>query len=219
LEVSAPQLQWIRPPRQARTQKALVRLLDAAQELLEEKGFDDVSVAEVATRAGTSVGALYRRFKDKDGLLHALHERYCEEAFATADAALAPARWEGAGIPEILSESISFLIQVHREHLLLDRAVYQRAFSDARFSERASRLFRHVVSGLSDLLLARSEEIGHPQPRVGVDVGLRLVLAFLTQHYTMAGGDLDPLSDRQVTAELTRSCLAYLGVREPSFGA
>jgi AcrR family transcriptional regulator len=219
LEIPAPQLQWIRPPHQARTQKVLVRLLDAAQELLEQKGFDDVSVVEVATRAGTSVGALYRRFKDKDGLLHALHERYCEEAFATADAALAPARWEEAGIPEILSESIAFLIRVHREHLQLDRAIYQRAFSDARFSERASRLFRHVVSGLSELLLARSEEIGHPQPSLGVDVGLRLVLAFLTQHYTMAGGNLDPLSDRQVAEELTRSCLAYLGIRVPSFGA
>ena len=67
------ELRWIRPPQQARSQETLERLLDAAETLVAEKGFDDTPVAEVARRAGSSVGAFYTRFPDKDALLHALY--------------------------------------------------------------------------------------------------------------------------------------------------
>ena len=46
-----PPLQWIRPPRQARTQQSLERLLDAAEVLLRDKSFDDIHVSEIALRA------------------------------------------------------------------------------------------------------------------------------------------------------------------------
>ena len=97
-----PELHWVRPPRQARSQETLDRILDAAEALVAEKGFEDTPVSEIVQRAGSSVGAFYARFHDKDGLLHALYERYYEEAVATADAALAPARWEGAQVAELI---------------------------------------------------------------------------------------------------------------------
>ena len=49
-----PGLQWVRPPQQARSQETLERLLDAAETLIAEKGFEDTPVAEVASRAGSS---------------------------------------------------------------------------------------------------------------------------------------------------------------------
>jgi len=74
-QVSAPvpELVWIRPPQQARSQQTLSRILDAAEAILAEKGWEDASVAEIARRAGSSVGAFYTRFPDKDTLLAALH--------------------------------------------------------------------------------------------------------------------------------------------------
>ena len=93
-----PDLHWIRPPRQARSQETLDRILDAAEALVAEKGFEDSPVSEIVQRAESSVGAFYARFHDKEGLLHALYERYYEEAVATTDATLAPDRWEGAEI-------------------------------------------------------------------------------------------------------------------------
>lgn len=217
MQISEHSLQWIRPPQQARTQRTLVALLDAAEALLEEKGFEDMAVAEVAHRAGSSVGAFYRRFKDKDALLHALHERYCEEAFATADTALDPERWAGARIPELLSEVIAFLVEVMRDRRGLALAIYRRALSDARFDERSSRLNRYVVEQLTALLHARRDEIGHPDPRIGVEFALRSVFALLTEHFTVGTSEVElvPLSDEQFAAELTRSCLSYLDVREP----
>jgi AcrR family transcriptional regulator len=193
------------------------RVLDAAEALLGDKRFEDVHVSEIALRAETSVAAFYRRFKDKDALLHALHERLCEEAFATADDVLASERWKGAGIAEILSDFIPFVIKALQRHEALDRAIYQRALADELMRERSSRLTRHVVSRVSELLLERSDEIRHPKPEMAVSFALIQAMALLVQHYTVAMREIEPvlMSDEQVALEVTSSVLAYLGIRTP----
>ena len=71
--VNPPVLRWVKPPRQARSQHTLDRLLDAAEALVHEKGgFDDVPIAEIVRRAESSVGSFYSRFPDKDALLQAM---------------------------------------------------------------------------------------------------------------------------------------------------
>src|SRR4030095_13323410 len=99
-ETRVPALRWVRPPQQRRSQQTLDRILDAAEALVAEKGFDDTPVAEIARRAGASVGAFYSRFPAKDALLGALNDRFVAQAVATADAALDPARWQETSIEE-----------------------------------------------------------------------------------------------------------------------
>lgn len=211
-------LHWISPPRQSRTQQSLERLLDAAEELLLDKCFDDVHVAEVARRADTSVAAFYRRFTDKDALLHALHERLCEEVFATANDALRAERWEGAGVEEILASILPFFIEAFRSHASLDRAIHQRALSDELLRERSMRLARHVITGLSALLLERHHEIHHPEPELAVSFALAQMTSLLVQHYTAGFLEIElvPTSDEQVSRELARTCLTYLGIARQS---
>ena len=201
-----------------RTQESLERLLDAAEALLSAKRFEDVHVAEVASRAGTSVAAFYRRFEDKEALLHALHERLCEQALATADDALAPARWEGAGIREILATSSPFLIRVLESRETLDLAVYQRGLTDAAFRERSGRISRHVMEGVARLLLARRAEIGHPDPERAVAFAMTQVYvpARAHVHRRLPRPALVRMSDEEIARELIESCLAYLKVRPPT---
>jgi AcrR family transcriptional regulator len=211
-------LHWIRPPRQVRTHQSLERLLDIAELLLRDKNFDDIHVREIALRADTSVAAFYRRFTDKDALLHALHERRCEEAFATADDALSPVRWHGATIAEILRTIFPFMIDVVHSNECIDRAIYQRAMTDELMRERAMKLNRHVVAGISELLLAREDEIHHPDPRTAVSFALIQATALLIHYYTAGIRDVGsaPMSDAQVAHELSTSCLAYLGISNPN---
>ena len=214
LDEQPAELHWIRPPRQRRTHESLERLLDVAENLLRDKHFDDIHVREIALRAGTSVAAFYRRFTDKDALLHALHERRCEEAFATADDALSATRWRGATIEEILSAIFPFMIEVVHSSESLDRVIYQRAMSDERMRERSMKLNRHVVSGISVLLLDRESEIRHPDPKTAVSFALIQAAALLIHYYTAGIRDIGPapMSDSQIARELTTSCLAYLGI-------
>jgi len=210
-------LRWIRPPQQARSQETLERLLDAAERLVTEKGFEDTPVAEIARRAGSSVGAFYARFPDKRALLHALYDRYYEQAIATADAALEPARWEGAQIGEILAAVVRFLVSIYREQAGLIRAFVIQNHSDASFQARRDRLSHYVSERLSALLLARRGEIAHPDPEKAAAFGLTLV--FSTLDSVMLFGELRSgalaLGDDELARELSRAYLAYLGARHP----
>ncbi|MGH0037051.1 MAG: TetR/AcrR family transcriptional regulator [Myxococcota bacterium] len=210
-------LRWIRTPQQARSQETLERILDAAEVLISDKGVDDTSVAEVARRAGSSVGAFYTRFRDKDGLFYALYDRYLEQAMATADDALDPARWQGIGVREMLDSVVRFLVEIYRDRRGLMRAFVLRNHTDPEFGARQERLSHYVSDKLGALLLARSEQIRHPDPARAAAFGLILCFASIESAVLFGevrSGSLS-LSDEDLASELVRAFVAYLGI-DPS---
>jgi AcrR family transcriptional regulator len=211
-EPTAPVLRWVHAPQQARTREGLARLFEAAEELIAEKGYDEAGIVEIAQRAGSSVGGFYRRFRDKDGIIQALHERFCGDAKATADDALAPARWAGAPLSTVLREFIAFLAQIHRERGGLLRAFRQRAMSDASLRQRTADLFGHLADRLSALLDSRRHEMTHPEPDLAAAFGLEMVLGTLNHLLDMQPHPLS-LDDDRLVVELTRAFACYLGVR------
>lgn len=52
------------------------RILEAALELFEARGFDGVAVPEIALRAGVATGTIYRYFEDKGALVNALYRQW-----------------------------------------------------------------------------------------------------------------------------------------------
>ena len=64
------------------------RLLDAALDLFETRGFDGVAVPEIAAQAGVAVGTVYRYFETKEALVNALYRKWKQ---AYNDLVLAPA--------------------------------------------------------------------------------------------------------------------------------
>lgn len=59
-------------PLRADAQRNRRKILDAATELLADKGVDGLTMDELARRAGVGKGTLYRNFTDKPGLASAL---------------------------------------------------------------------------------------------------------------------------------------------------
>ena len=51
-------------------------IIQAALELIAEQGFHATPMAQIASHAGVGVGSVYRYFKDRDDLIHAIHEDY-----------------------------------------------------------------------------------------------------------------------------------------------
>lgn len=65
-------------PVQARSTARLTALLNAAAEIADEVGFERLTTAMVAERAGASIGTVYRYFPDRIVLLQALGARNLE---------------------------------------------------------------------------------------------------------------------------------------------
>jgi AcrR family transcriptional regulator len=93
--------------RQKRGQVTYDALIDTAFAMLGEREFDDISVAELAQKAGYSVGAFYARFRSKDELFEAMVQRHVQNRrdvrqrqFARTD--------DGALLRELLDETVHY---------------------------------------------------------------------------------------------------------------
>lgn len=73
--------QMRRQPQQARSQKRVEQIVDAAEQLFAEVGYDATTTNAIAARAQTSIGSLYRFFPDKVAILKALAARYLEQIY------------------------------------------------------------------------------------------------------------------------------------------
>ncbi len=93
--------------RQKRGQVTYDALIDTAFALLENKEFDEISIAELAQKAGYSVGAFYARFRSKDELFDALLTRHVADRRKTRSAQFAEACDETL-IHDLLEETVRY---------------------------------------------------------------------------------------------------------------
>ena len=209
-------LRTVARPKQARSAETLYRILDAAESLIEEKGLADASIPEIVRRAGSSVGGFYARFRDKNELLRALEERFFDELRVRLDEISRPERWGDAAIPEIVRPCVQELVDTFRGRQALIAAFMARAPVDPEFMEDGQRFRRDVSRRFCDLLLTRRDAIRHPDPELGIDLGVQL--AFGLMHQMVVFGEIRAggrrLTDADLVDELTRNFLAYVGASQ-----
>jgi AcrR family transcriptional regulator len=90
-------------PKQDRSRANREALLDALMDLLYERPYADIGVADISRRAGMTTGAVYGRFGDKRGLAVALHERFAARASQTMEDWGARPQWAAASPQDIIS--------------------------------------------------------------------------------------------------------------------
>ena len=210
-------LRWAQPVHQERSERTRERLLDAAEGEIRDKGYSDASVVEIARRAGCSVGTVYRRFRDKAALFHALDERWGDAFRATMEDAVAAERWDGAQILEILTGYLEFSLGQGREHAELHRAATNMASRDARFAERQRKLAAELHTRLRALLIERRDEIGHADPPGAIEFVLEQLRSMLTARFATSPLDrtLFASSEAKFIDQALTSVSAYLKLEPP----
>src|ERR1700683_4492827 len=69
-------------PQQERSTRRLADILDAAAEIFGEVGYEAATVTAIAERSGSSIGALYNYFPDKQSIAFTLVNQYAQEVEA-----------------------------------------------------------------------------------------------------------------------------------------
>ena len=206
------------PPQQRRSQATLDRILDAAERIFKEKSFGEATVAEIMTQAGVTVGAFYRRFPDKDALLHLLDERFFTKMMELREELLDPERWRGASVAEIITEFARIAVAVYSENRGVARSLFLRARLDPVIQTTAREINALFISGLRALLLdpERRDQITHPDPERAVALGFMMFFGALRE--TTVFGEVWPehqeLVQLQMAVEMARLFLSYLGVQD-----
>lgn len=196
-----------RPPQQERSRRTLERILDAAEEVLEEKRFEAATVEEICREAGYTVGAFYARFENKDALLEALEERLREEMAEELFPLLDPERPRSGSRESYLREVLLTLAGVYRRRGGTVRALLLRA--------RADDALRRRLAGFNRSVATRAEASADPAT-AGEAVAERVgqffaVSALRTALLFEESAPVDPeLDDRSLCAELARAWNCYL---------
>jgi AcrR family transcriptional regulator len=102
-----------RAPQRQRGRLRVAAILEAGAAAFREKGYDAVTMTEIAVRSGTTFGSLYRFFPSKEALANALLAQYAERALDRLAelAELAPAMTPGA----LADALIDFMMKLQSE--------------------------------------------------------------------------------------------------------
>ena len=176
--MSLPERASLRERKKAAT---MHRVQEAALELFETRGFDAVTIEEVADAAEVSPSTVYRYFGTKEGLV--LHDEYDDRLFAAVGALLGQGLdlWEAAG---------AALATIMDEHFIAEEAstLARVRLWFANPSVRAAAYL--VIDDAVDTLAAQmtaTERWTKPQARILASALVWPIIATLRNWYDEGG--------------------------------
>jgi AcrR family transcriptional regulator len=181
-----------RQPKQTRSMETRNSILEAAASLFDEKGYEQTTTHQIATRANVSVGALYRYFADKQAILT---EVYARETIALRDRILGEFSFVdllGKDLRALLRKAIEAVFQVYTDRPGLRRTLSEQARKIGALAEMRRSQEQEIHRALRQLLSS-------PGVRVpDVDVAAYLIALFVESLaddyvlYRSKDGSLDP---------------------------
>lgn len=208
----------IKPPQQERSRRSMNEALDATLELLEERSFDELSIARILDRAGQSAGQFYARFSGKEALFLELCRRFENRVRDRVAGELAD--WRHLERRERMRRLVELIAALNIENRPLLRSLFLRLWRDPGGHRRMAR---EIASESFDALMLRELRRGdEAEGSAGIDEpAARLVLevvAATCRHELLFGSLYDAAIGDQRLQELvdllTRLVIDELGAGE-----
>lgn len=130
--MSSPHPLVAQEPKRQRGRLRVAAIIEASVELFKEKGFDAVTMTEIAARSGTAIGSLYRFFPSKDALADALLLQFT--TLVTSELTELEKKVSGMAPDELANALIDFSESLRA----------QRNFAAALLEERGGRESRRM---------------------------------------------------------------------------
>lgn len=194
-----------REPRQSRGQQRIEAILDAAEQLFAEIGYDATTTNAIAARAHTAIGSLYQYFPNKEAILRELIARFLVQLRASLDTSLADA----GALPDCSLECAIDLVIDPLLALYASRAgilrVYLGQYGHGSIAVTPGVLSEEVTSRLQSLMALREPTIPPGTLRLYAEVVVHAVRALLPLTVARDGAPRP-----EMVGELKRLVRAYL---------
>ncbi|WP_173133239.1 TetR/AcrR family transcriptional regulator [Kibdelosporangium persicum] len=155
------------------------QIVDAVLALIGEQGLDGISLRDVATKAGVSLGRVQHYFRTKDQMLRAAFERVNDLGAALVGQRLADA---GDSSPRTVIRAIATELlpidDLHRHALQVGMAFTARALVADDFAARLKAGYGELHN-LLVLLLTTARDAGDTRPDLDIDHEARLLLSLI----------------------------------------
>lgn len=201
-------------PKQQRSRDKYERMIEASYSLAAEVGFEGLTLAKIAKRAGIAPSTVYTRFKDKEALLHALHKNATEQSLEEISSTVERLGQEDVPLKKILERTIKRSLQLTDDIAGFQKACYQRALSDPAFASREAAVREALRKHVQRLFEQRSAEIGHKNIGVCAQFFVAMYTSIITEHFMTRDFPVESMSNAQVARELLAACVAYLKLED-----
>ena len=203
----AQNIHYRKLPQQARGQQRISRLLDAAECVFAEVGYDAATTNAIAAHAQTSIGSLYQFFPNKEAILTALAARYLAELRLTLDQALTP---ETAELPlgvflDCILGAIAHFQASHTSFRPLFISARHIGHTQDEVANAAFDLRQEIIQRIDGLLALRAPILAEADRLLYAQVSVDAVRGLLPLLQATL-----PDERARVIAEIKRLLLAYL---------
>jgi len=199
------------PAVQQRARATRDAMLSVGRALLRERDFDAISIADLATANGLSVGSFYGRFRDKASFFALLQQQVTEEWLERGREVLAPARRGERDPRGIVAEVCTTFVDVMRRDAGFVRASLMHASTHpgswTPIRQTGGVFIAEVAAVLGPLLVHLAPE--QREPRVGF--AMQMMFGIGVNAVLNDPGPIH-LADNRLERELARALAGYLEI-------
>lgn len=193
-------------PQQARAKATVDAIVEATGQVLGRRSFKETTTAEVAARAGVSVGSLYQYFPDKQALIAAFIERRLAEDIELMERVAA--RSVGASPVTLLRIVTEEMVALYRR----DRALYASVVEILPWAEETPELREGLARAVG---LTAMHLRAHPEVHRGRDpelLALVIVHALRAALFRIVEHQPERLDDPALAEILVGGTMGFLGL-------
>jgi AcrR family transcriptional regulator len=204
----------INRPTQQRSRDTHDAIMLAFQKALATTPYDQITVADIAAEASTSVGGFYARFSSKEAMLLPLIEDMTADFRTKLVSALDDADRKNGGLSDVITIYVRTMLTEFRKHGRVLQQVFRSASGDvaAAIGERVHEFNQIVHEEFRTRVWARRKEIHHRSPRAAIEIALFMGSA--TAREAVNTGNWRSYAvqpdDATITREISAAMLAYL---------
>lgn len=149
----------LREPQQARSRKTREKIVRAAADLFETKGYEATTTNAIARRARVSVGTFYLYFPDKRTVLEEIFHQTVEQIFGRAMEGLNPELWDKANLRGGIRALIGGVLDSRDVGPGIQRILHERYFKDAGIKSAMDAMLEEGVRAILGLFESLSDSI------------------------------------------------------------
>jgi AcrR family transcriptional regulator len=208
-------VEWkgVTPPHQARSEATYHALIEAGRKALANQSFEKTTIAALARSAGTSVGAFYGRFENKQAYFSAIQETVVAEIAAEVRDSFDALDAAGGDTVDFLGLLAEVLAGIFRDNKGLYRAAFKDASALPHIWTPFKRLGWAIASMAAAKLTPRLAQIGRPATERDVRIAIQFMNGMLVNATINDPGPIH-LEDDEMVPYLKRMLFAFLAVEQ-----